>query len=328
MMRYARQIAVPQFGPAGQSKLRDAHLLVVGAGGLTAPLLAALVGAGVARIRLVDPDVVDVSNLHRQTLFRMNDVGQPKVEAARRHMAALNPDCVIEPIAVALDPANMMRLTEGVTLMLDCADRFAASYIMSDHGMATNLPLISASVLGLSGYCGGFCAGAPSLRAVFPDLPGRLGNCAEDGVLGTVVGVIGALQAQMVLAVLIGQTPTPLGQLVTFDADTFRFGGFRFDNALEPNFRPCFIAGRDIAPGDFVVDFRAPSEAPLATPSAFRLSVEAIGEGTALPAAGQRAVLCCRSGLRAWRGAERLASRWTGDIVLAALGHTDSQGKT
>jgi molybdopterin/thiamine biosynthesis adenylyltransferase len=327
MSRYARQIAVPQFGLEGQMRLRDAHLLVVGAGGLAAPLLASLVGAGVGRIRLADPDKVDLSNLHRQTLFRMDDICQPKVAAARRHMAALNPDCVIESVEEALDPAKVARLAEGVTLMIDCADSFAASYIMSDHGIATGLPLISASVLGMAGYCGGFCGGAPSLRAVFPDLPGRLGTCAEDGVLGPIVGVVGALQAQMAIAVITGQKPSPLGQLVSFDAAGFRFGGFRFDGAEELGFRPRFIAGRDILPTDYVVDFRERHEAPLATPWAHRLAVERIGEGHPMPASHQRAVLCCRSGLRAWRGAERLAARWSGEIVLAALGQADFLGR-
>lgn len=326
MSRYARQIAVPQFGPATQERLRAAHVLVVGAGGLAAPLLPALVGAGIGRIRLVDPDVVDISNLHRQTLFRTRDVGQPKVEAAARHLRELNPDTVVESVKASLDPANVASLAEGAMLLIDCADSFAASYILSDFGMASGTPLISASVLGTSGYCGGFCGSAPSLRAVFPDLPQRLGNCSEDGVVGTVVAVAGALQAQMAMGVIAGDEPSPLGQLVTFEAQGLRFGGFRFDGAAEPDFRPRFISGRDISRADWVVDLREPHEAPLATAHALRISPASFGAECFSPEGHQRAVLCCRSGLRSWRAAEALAARWPGEIVLAALGRTDSQG--
>ncbi len=326
MSRYARQIAVPQFGAAAQAKLRAARVLVVGAGGLAAPLLPALVGAGIGHIRLVDPDVVDISNLHRQTLFRTGDVGQPKVEAAARHLRELNPDTVVEPMKAALGPANVASLAKGTMLLIGCADSFAASYILSDFGMAAGLPLISASVLGTSGYCGGFCGTAPSLRAVFPDLPQRLGNCAEDGVVGTVVAVVGALQAQMAMGVITGDEPSPLGQLVTFDAQGLRFGGFRFEGAEEPHFRPRFIAGRDISHQDWVVDLREAHEAPLATAHALRIAPARFAVEGFSPEERQRAVLCCRSGLRSWRAAEALAARWDGEIVLAALGTTDSQG--
>lgn len=328
MNRYARQVAVPQFGSRAQERLRSAHVLVAGAGGLASPLLPALVGAGIGRILLVDPDVVEASNLHRQTLFRMADIGTPKVEAAARHLHGLNPDTVVEPVIGRLDPSNIAALAHGSSLLLDCADSFAASYIMSDHAMTAGLPLVSASVIGVSGYCGGFCGGAPSLRAIFPDLPQRLGSCAEDGVVGTVVAVIASLQSQMAMAVITGEQPSPLGQLVTFDAPGMRFGGFRFKGAEEPEFRPRFIAGHEITCDDWVVDLRNEGEAPLATPHARRLTPDALGADGMMPDSTQRAVLCCRSGLRAWRAAARLAANWPGEIVIAALDICNAEGKT
>ena len=325
MMRYVRQMTVPGVGPAGQGRIRNARLLVIGAGGLAAPVLQYLVGAGAGYIRLVDPDSVEPGNLHRQTLFREADTGRPKATVAAEAMAALNGECRIDAVVGALDPANARRLTDWIDIVVDCADSFAASYILSDIAWERGLPFVHASVVGQEGYCGGFCGGAPSLRAVFPDLPERLGSCAEDGVLGPVVGVIGSLQAQMALSLAAGLT-SPLGRVVSFDAATWRMGGFSFDGVPEPPARAAFLAASEIRSSDFVVDLRAEDEAPLVRPGAHRLPVAAFGEGGPRPDHGQRAVLCCRSGQRAWSAAERLAAIWTGEIKLVALG--DPKGET
>ncbi len=318
MDRYSRQMILPEIGPEGQAALRAAKALVIGAGGLGSPALQYLVGAGVGQITLIDADVVSESNLHRQTLFRADEIGQSKAHAAQETLARLNADTNITPIVAQFDPANARHLINGTTVVLDCADSFAASYIASDVCATLGVPLISASALGFSGYVGGFCGGAPSLRAVFPELPETSATCATSGVCGPVVGTIGALQAQMAMSVILDLRPSPLGQLVTFDARGFRFGGFRFDSAAEPQHDLRFVAIDDLSTEDFIVDLRSADEAPrVVHPIARRSSVETFDQ---MPHDDQRAVFACRSGLRAWRAARKLRERWGGEIALIALG--------
>lgn len=317
--KYARQIALPEVGAEGQARLSAAHVLVVGAGGLGCPVLSYLAGAGVGEITLMDPDVVEESNLHRQPLFEMEDIGTPKVEAALQHLLRAQPDLRLHADPRALDPLNAPATVERADLVVDAADSVAASYILSDCCKAQNKPLISASALGQSGYVGGFCGGAPSLRAIFPDPPTSGATCATAGIMGPVVGSIGALQAQMALKVLLGHAPSPLGQLITLDMAALSTGGFRFDEAEEPEIPLPFIAAADILPGDHVIELRPPSEALVpATPKALRLLPQKIPNAD-LPRTC-RIVLCCHSGLRAWTAARTLQQRGYDRLALLAAG--------
>ena len=317
MTRYARQIALPEVGPAGQDRLRAARVLVVGAGGLGVPVLHYLAGAGVGAITLVDGDRVEEANLHRQPLYRMDDLGRSKAEAAAQALRALNPDVVVRPQARWLDPACAPGLVADADVVLDCADTFAASLTLSDACRDAGRPLISGSALGLAGYAGGFCGGAPSLRAVFPDLPQTAASCASAGVLGPVVAMIGAVQAHMALAVLLGFTPSPLATMLIFDAKTLHTSRFRFDAASEPRRAHEFVAISQIRGDDLVVDLRTEAPAPF-HPDAVQLSPERLAELAPSPDTA-RIVLACRTGLRAFNAGQTLGERWPGTIGLLAV---------
>ena len=319
MSRYDRQLILPEIGAQGQARLAAAHVLILGAGGLGASLIPALAGAGIGRLTIVDDDLVEESNLHRQTLFRMADLGRPKAECAARAARALNPEIRVDALMRHLDPGNLDPLLSGVDLVVDAADSFAVSYMLSDACLPRTLPLISASVLGRQGYAGGFCGGAPGLRAVFPELPETAASCATAGVMGPVVSMLGAMQAQMVLSVLLGLTPSPLGQIVNLDLANWRFSGFRFDGAAEPDCGLHFIGRSQLMDADCVIELRGTEEAPQpVTSRAMRVAPVAIGDWQ--PPAGQRVVLACRSGLRAWRAGRVLQARGISDLALIATG--------
>ncbi len=316
MSRYARQLILPEIGATGQAAFRAAHLLVVGAGGLGVPALQYLAGAGIGRITLIDPDRVEESNLHRQPIYG-GETGAPKAEAAARALRGLNPEVEVTALVAHCDPAVAPALVAAADIILDCADSFAASYMLSDLCLAAGKPLISASVLGLSGYVGGFCGGAPSLRAVFPELPESLASCESAGVLGPVVGMFGTIMAQMALAHLAAITPSSLGQLIRFELKGWRFSSFRFDTAPEPGAVFPFIAKPAIRPADYVIELRDAAEAPVpVTPAAHRIPPDQIT--CARPGPEQRIVLACRSGLRAWRAADRLRPLFPNEIALIA----------
>ena len=320
--RYARQIVLPEVGALGQARLGEARVLIVGAGGLGCPVLSYLTASGVGRLTIVDHDRVEESNLHRQPLYRMSDLGQLKAVAARAALLALNPAVRIEALAERLTPANAADLVGEAQVVVDAADSFAVTYVLSDACQEARRPLVSASALGLTGYAGAFCGGGPSYRAVFPELPRTAASCAEAGVLGSTVGSLGALQAQLALSLLLALEPSVLGRLVTIDARTLRFGGFSFAQAPEPVGLPLgFIAASEVAPSDIVIDLRSTIEAPQSPfPAALRIGVEALeSSGHRFPPEA-RVVVCCRTGVRAWRAARALEAQGHRRLALIAFG--------
>lgn len=319
--RYARQMVLGDVGAAGQVRLAAASVLVVGAGGLGCPVLQYLAGAGVGRLVVVDHDTVEETNLHRQPLYAMDDIGKSKAEVACATLQRFNPGIAVEPVVERLTPQNAVLLVARADLVVDAADSFAVTYILSDACQASAKPLISASVIGLSGYVGAFCGGGPSYRAVFPDVSVDGGTCATVGVLGTAVAVLGSLQAHLALHLLLALEPSVLGRVVTFDAKRFVFGGFGFADSPEPERFVPFIAPDTVTKEDIVVDLRSLQEAPQSPfAEARRLEVDTIDALLHEPPSSRRIVLCCRSGQRALAAADRLRDGGLANLALVALG--------
>ncbi|MEM6323469.1 MAG: HesA/MoeB/ThiF family protein [Pseudomonadota bacterium] len=316
MSRYARQEILPEIGPVGQEKLREARVLVVGAGGLAAPVLQYLAGAGLGRLTVMDGDTVSQSNLHRQTLFRGDQVGQSKARVAADFAHALNPDVTVEAVETWFDPTSGADHVARADIVLDCADTYAVSLGLSDLCLACSKPLITASVLAFAGYALGCCGSAPSLRAIFPELPAGGATCATAGVSGPIVGIIGALQAQMALSAVLGLTPSPLGQLVRFDAKTWRSAQFRFDQAPEPARPMRFIGETALRDEDVIIDLRDEMAKPFDQRARHVLPSDI---AQLAPAEDRRVVLACRTGLRAHRAGEVLQQQWPGEIALLAV---------
>ena len=226
MTRYARHAILPGFGMAAQGRLKAASVLVIGAGGLGAPLLQDLVAAGLGRIGIIDPDRVALSNLQRQVLFGSGDIGRHKVEAAAERLRSLNPNVQLDLYPFALERSNILEIIEKYDLIADGSDNFPTRYLVNDACVLQQKPLVygavfrsegQVSVFNLSGPDG---QRGPNYRNLYPEPPeaGSVPSCAEGGVLGVLPGIIGSLQANEAIKIL-SRTGEPLsGKLLLFDA--------------------------------------------------------------------------------------------------------------
>ncbi len=219
--RYARQIALPGFGLAGQQRLSAASVLIVGAGGLGSPAALYLAAAGVGRLGLADDDVVDRSNLHRQLLYGDADVGRPKLDAARDRLRDVNPDVAVDTHAVRVDATNADAVIDGYDVVVDATDNFPARYAVGDACARRGTALVHGSVSRFEGRVTLLVAGgAPCYRCLFPAAPppNTVPSCAEAGVLGVLPGMIGTMQATEVIKHVAGIGETLAGRLLLVDA--------------------------------------------------------------------------------------------------------------
>ncbi len=229
--RYSRHILLAEMGGLGQARLRRGSVLVVGAGGLGAPLALYLAAAGVGTIGLVDDDVVELSNLQRQIAHVTLRIGSRKVDSAREAMLAINPEIEVQAHDVRLDAGNAMQLVRRYDLVCDGSDNFATRYLVNDACALAERTLVSASVLRFEGQLSTFRPhrGGPCYRCLYPEPPepGQVPSCAEAGVLGAVTGVMGTLQATEAIKELAGIGETLAGRLLLWNALDMRFTTIR-----------------------------------------------------------------------------------------------------
>ncbi len=341
--RYTRQLLLPEVGVEGQRRLAAARVLVVGAGGLGSPALLYLAAAGVGTLGLVDDDVVEETNLQRQVVHGVSDLGRAKTDSAAQTIGRLNPDVTLQCHAVRLTRANAVDILRGYDLVVDGADTFATRYLVGDTCAELGLPHVWASVLRFDAQVSVWWSGrGPCLRCVFPEepAPDAVPSCAQAGVLGALCGVIGSVQATEALKVLLGVGEPLVGRLLVHDAlrqtwDTLavsrdpacptcasaarrtrqpergRTGQAREDlSSSAPTVTAMALAdelGRAHPPA--LVDVRSSTERTLGTLPGSRVGeLGELASGAALTEAvlgprSGRVVLYCRSGVRSLQGA-------------------------
>ena len=342
---YSRQMALKEVGPRGQGKLRAARVLIVGCGGLGVPVISYLAGAGIGRLGLVDSDRVEASNLHRQTLFALADVGKLKAELSAKRIKELNPDVDTRIHAVRLDVTNAADIVAQYDLVIDCTDNFSTKFLLNDICVQKRIPAIFSSVYQYEGQIQvirpdreGSC-----LRCIWPEATrdGIVGNCAEAGVLGPVPGTFGSLQAFEALKLLL-DLPGQLGQeLLVLDLLTMSISRVRTkratncpDHALLALERaqkqthandPAQTADTDTplevdfdtledaqAAGFNIIDIREPRElAEIPTPAknALHIPMANLLYGNPPFAPDAKELLVCASGRRSLAAAQELRSR-------------------
>ncbi|MDP2333029.1 MAG: molybdopterin-synthase adenylyltransferase MoeB [Reyranella sp.] len=222
--RYARHIVLAEIGGVGQARLIAARVLVVGAGGLGAPLLQYLAAAGIGTLGVIDHDTIDLSNLQRQVIHRTADVGVSKVESAQRALADINPEVRVRPHDERLTAHNAERILANYDIVADGSDNFATRYLLNDVCYRLKKILVSAAILRFDGQISTYKAyegaGHPCLRCIFPAAPSEeaVPSCAQAGVLGALAGTLGALQATEVVKEILGIGRSLSGTLLLYDA--------------------------------------------------------------------------------------------------------------
>jgi molybdopterin/thiamine biosynthesis adenylyltransferase/rhodanese-related sulfurtransferase len=224
--RYARHLVLEGVGPAGQQRLGAAAVLIVGIGGLGSPVALYLAATGVGRIGLVDPDVVDVTNLQRQVIHDTTRLGTRKVDSAATAIQHLNPGVTVDRYPVALRSDNVLDVLSGYDIVIDATDNFPARYLLNDASLHLRIPVVHGSVYKFEGQASVFRPYAgPCYRCLFPQPPPPefAPNCAEAGVLGVLPGTVGMIQATEAIKVILGAGKTLEGRLLTYDALTAEF---------------------------------------------------------------------------------------------------------
>jgi adenylyltransferase/sulfurtransferase len=225
-VRYHRQMILPQVGTEGQARLSAAKVGIIGAGGLGSPGALYLAAAGVGHLTIVDPDEVNLSNLHRQILHSTSSIGSAKVESAKNTLRDLNPNVTVQAVAQRLNASNALDILRGHDVVVDGSDNFPTRYVVNDACVLLDIPLVYGAIFRFEGQASVFVEGdGPCYRCLFRDPPPAdlVPNCAEAGVLGTLPGIVGSIQATETLKLLLGTGATLSGRLLLLDALEMEF---------------------------------------------------------------------------------------------------------
>ena len=316
--RYARQMRVPGFDRQAQQALRQASVVIIGAGGLGGPIAASLAGAGVGHITIADHDNIELSNLHRQWLFVENDIGTNKASALQRHIARLNSSIAVEAVEHRVSLSNVATLTKDASLVIDAADNFPTSLLLSDACLQQGQAYLTGSVNQLYGYTGLLCAGGPSLRAIFPRIPLQQTSCDVVGVTGPAVSVLAGLQAQIALS-LLANISSPVGQMHYVDLRDFSLRSIDCSSAKEPsNSSIKLISSASVTSQDWVIDVRERDEAK-AAPQNFSVHQNlpiSDFDPNQLQQQNQRLLFACRSGQRALIAAQQAVDHGVDKVAV------------
>jgi adenylyltransferase/sulfurtransferase len=324
---YSRQTLLKEIGAQGQAALARSRVLIVGAGGLGSPVLQYLTGAGVGYLGIVDADVLDASNLHRQPIYALSDVGKQKVALASAAVKRINPTVHVESHPVRLDASNALTLIQAYDVVVDCSDNFRTKFLINDAAVLAHRPAVFASVYQYEGQLQVYKP-EPShacLRCLWPDAvaDGVVGNCAEAGVLGPVPGVFGTLQALLTLKILLGLPGQLDGELWLLDFTNF--SGLKLKAPRRAECRaPACAHIREIPPEDpqieaalrslaeaaqrglEVIDIRTTEEFAAHPTAARHIAMPALLADPNLLSPGREYLLVCASGKRSLAAAREL----------------------
>jgi len=345
LRRYARHLAMPEFGMEAQQRLKDSRVLCIGAGGLGSPLTMYLAAAGVGTIGIVDMDVVDESNLQRQLLHGTKDVGRTKLSSAVDRLADINPNVTVEAYPVRFTAENAMDLVAKYDVVIDGTDNFPTRYLSNDVCVFLKKPNVYGSILRFDGQCSVFAPhlGGPCYRCMAPQppAPGLVPSCAEGGVLGVLPGLIGTMQATEAIKLLTGIGQPLVGRLLHVDTLTMKFRTFHLqrdpecpvcgdhpsitapvdyegfcgispspqkNNMEKPSVTVTELKGMlDRREDFFLLDVREPFESDIAhIPSATLIPLGELPQRLDEVPANQKIVIHCKSGARSARAAEFL----------------------
>jgi molybdopterin/thiamine biosynthesis adenylyltransferase/rhodanese-related sulfurtransferase len=245
--RYSRHLLVPEVGLEGQQKLLDAKVLLIGAGGLGSPAALYLAAAGVGTLGIVDDDVVDLTNLQRQVIHNSERIGEPKVESAKKTIEALNPDVDVRTYKTRLNSDNVLDLIRDYDVIVDGADNFPTRYLLNDAAVRERKPVVHASILGFDGQLTVFVPyEGPCYRCLYPQPPPAdlAPSCGANGVLGVLPGIMGLLQANETIKLIIEQGEPLVGRLLLFEALSTEFTQLRVRRDAEG----CPVCGDGVDP--------------------------------------------------------------------------------